>query len=322
MSAIVTIFIVLLNSVLLINSVKAATLVDTAELSTPGYCGQLLKFNGMTVKVHYVEYTKDGVSYPAYCLNKPLDGITEDLQYSVTSGGKIDDIGLWRVIINGYPYKSIEELGVANKEEAFTATKQAIYCYLYEENDPSMYEGIGEAGERTLNALWQIIRDSQNSTETQCEPEANVVEINDEWIEEDEYFYKEYSISSNTTFEKFNINIEGELKDEIIITDVNGEEKTDFKSDETFIVKIPKESMKEDGSFSINVKTETKTKPVIYGASPNAEWQSYALTGYTYEDAETTYEETYNKYEKPKEPEKVVEKKVIETEKILPVTGM
>ena len=64
----------------------------------------------------------------------------------------IQDVGLWRRIVNGYPYKSIQELGVANKEEAFTATKQAVYCYLHE-NTPEDYEPIGEAGQRTLNAL-------------------------------------------------------------------------------------------------------------------------------------------------------------------------
>ncbi len=64
----------------------------------------------------------------------------------------IKDVGLWRRIINGYPYKTIKELGVENKEEAFTATKQAIYCYIHG-NNPEDYGAIGSAGQRTLNAM-------------------------------------------------------------------------------------------------------------------------------------------------------------------------
>ena len=75
-------------------------------------------------------------------------------------------MNLWKIIINGYPYKTIEELGVANKEEAFTATKQAIYTYIHR-NQLSDYEAIGEAGQRTLNALYKIVNDANNSTEVQ-----------------------------------------------------------------------------------------------------------------------------------------------------------
>ena len=63
---------------------------------------------------------------------------------------------MWRYLINGYPYKTIEQLGCATKEEAFTATKQAIYCYIHG-NDINDYEPIGEAGVRTINAMKQII---------------------------------------------------------------------------------------------------------------------------------------------------------------------
>ena len=50
------------------------------------------------------------------------------------------------------PYKTVEELGVANQKEAYLATKQAVYCYLDNRNVEE-YSGIGEAGTRTLNAL-------------------------------------------------------------------------------------------------------------------------------------------------------------------------
>ena len=91
---------------------------------------------------------------------------------------------MWRYIINGYPYKTIEELGCATKEEAFTATKQALYCYIHG-NNINDYEAIGEAGVRTLNAMKQIIANAQNSTETMI---SNTIQINkndDDWKQDD-----------------------------------------------------------------------------------------------------------------------------------------
>ena len=131
-------------------------------------------YKGIVVKAYYAEYLQDGVSYPAYCLDKTKQGVTNDLSYSVSVNNAITDVKLWRIIINGYPYKTIEELGCANKEEAFTATKQAIYCYIHG-NNPQDYSPIGEAGNRTLNALNMILSNAGNSQEMQI---SNNIKIN------------------------------------------------------------------------------------------------------------------------------------------------
>ena len=93
---------------------------------------------------------------------KQNHGVTDGFSYSVSVNEAITDVNLWRIIINGYPYKSIQELGCNNKQEAFTATKQAIYCYIHG-NNPNDYQAIGEAGQRTLNALNKILQDAKNS---------------------------------------------------------------------------------------------------------------------------------------------------------------
>ena len=100
--------------------------------------------------------------------------MTDGFSYSVSVNEAITDVNLWRIIINGYPYKSIQELGCNNKQEAFTATKQAIYCYIHG-NNPNDYQAIGEAGQRTLNALNKILQDGKNSKETQI---SNNIKIN------------------------------------------------------------------------------------------------------------------------------------------------
>ena len=150
----------IVSTITFMNSVYAES-INSANIYGVGDCGNLLTYNGVPVKVSYVEYNHNGISYPAYCLDKTKPG-AETTPYAVSVQNMVQDVGLWRRIINGYPYKSISELGVANKEEAFTATKQAVYCYIHG-NNPDSYGAIGEAGARTLQAMKSIIANAQNS---------------------------------------------------------------------------------------------------------------------------------------------------------------
>ena len=45
----------------------------------------------------------------------------------------------------------------------------------------SDYEGIGEAGKRTLNAMYKIIDNANKSTETQISSTLTINKNNDEW---------------------------------------------------------------------------------------------------------------------------------------------
>ena len=71
-------------------------------------------------------------------------------------------------------------MGVANKEEAFTATKQAVYTYIHG-NQLSDYEAIGDAGIRTLNALYKIVNDANNSSEIQISNKIDIKPIQETW---------------------------------------------------------------------------------------------------------------------------------------------
>lgn len=61
--------IIVLNIFNFINAVNANS-IDSAYMHSLGDCGSLLTYNGVPVKVTYIAYTKDGVEYPAYCLDK------------------------------------------------------------------------------------------------------------------------------------------------------------------------------------------------------------------------------------------------------------
>lgn len=279
------VFIILVLQFCVFYNSVVATQLDSANIYMVGDCGSLLRYKGVEVKVSYVQYTYEGVNYPAYCLDKTKPG-AENGAYTVSVNSMIQDVGLWRRIINGYPYKSIEELGVANKEEAFTATKQAIYCYIHG-NNPADYTPIGEAGERTLRAMHQIIAQAQSSSETKI---SNYIEIKDEdanWkVDEIEksYISKVFSILSDAQIQDYSIHFQENTIDGIKITNLQNTVKNEFQPDEKFKILIPIESLREKGEFRILANAKVKTKPVLYGTAPDSGLQDYALTAATYED--------------------------------------
>lgn len=282
-------------------NVANAESINTANIYSIGDCGSLLTYKGITVKVSYVQYIQDGVEYPAYCMDKTKPG-AETTPYTVSIQSAIQDVGLWRRIIKGYPYKTIQELGVANKEEAFTATKQAIYCYIHG-NNPDDYGAIGEAGERTLNAMKKIINDAQNSSETKISSTITINKNMEEWKQDENeknYLSKTYMISAGATVEKYKIIITKENGQDlggIKLTDINNQEKTEFAPNEKFKILIPIKNMTEAGSFNIQVEAKVKTKPVLYGTAPNSGYQDYALTAATYEDGIGRVQDEYTKNE-------------------------
>lgn len=262
----------------------------------------MLKYKGSIVIVYYAQYIKDGVSYPAYCLDKTKTGVSDGLSYSVSVENAISDVKLWRIITNGYPYKTIQELGCANKEEAFTATKQAIYCYIHG-NNPSDYAPIGEAGQRTLNALNKILQDANNCTETQISNTVTIIKESTNFEidqKEKEFVSKIYSIKADSNISNYTVNLKGikeELPEGVKVTDINNNEKNEFSQNEKFKILIPIKALSNKNEFEISIKTKIDSKPVLYGRAPNSSYQDYALTAATYEDATGYTTDNYFKNE-------------------------
>ena len=183
-----------------------------------------------------------------------------------------------------------------NKEEAFMATKQAVYCYIHG-NKIQDYEPIGEAGTRTLNAMYQIINNAQNSTENKISSNIQINRETQEWKQdelEEKYISKIFSISAGANIENYKIKIENmqELK-EIKITDLQNTIKSEFRANEKFKILVPIQNMKESGSFKLTVEGKVQTKPILYGIAPNTKKQDYALTASTYEDGNGEENEEY-----------------------------
>ena len=289
-----------LNAISFINSVNASD-INSAYIHSIGDCGELLTYKGIVVKANYVEYIKDGAHYPAYCMDKTKVGADTN-GYTVSVQDSIKDVGLWRMIINGYPYKSIQELGVANKAEAFTATKQAIYCYIHG-NKLSDYAAIGVAGQRTLNAMSKIISSAQNSTENKISSTIKINKNFAEWKQdsiEKNYLSKTYEVTAGANIKNYKITLTKENGGDlggIKLTDEKNKEKTEFSPNEKFKILIPLKNMKEAGKIALKVEAKIETKPILYGTAPNAGLQDYALTYATYEDGTGNIQDEYFKNE-------------------------
>lgn len=201
----VTLFVMLISNLIFIPSANCADLeIEKADIYSKGYYDDLLKYNGMDLPFYYVVYEKNGVEYPAYCVNRGVDGVGELDGYTVNVDELISNVMLWRVITNGYPYKTVAELGCKTKEEAYLATRQAVYCVVGGRDVENFTAGSGEAGKRTLNALKQIINNANKSTQTKVSSDLKMSQVDTKWKIDDidsNYISKEFKVTSERTNE-------------------------------------------------------------------------------------------------------------------------
>ncbi len=264
--------------------------IDKAKLYSKGKCKSLLinTPTGGTIYVDKVFYKNGNTEYPAYCLDVDLKGVDEDNEYSVKVSKVVNNELVRRVIINGYPYKSLSSLGVKNVDEAFTATKMAVYCvlYNYDKDNYTKFKAIGEAGKRTLKAIKKIVSSARNSKETYNDPSVYIEEINSKWsIDKNEksYISKRFIVKSSIDINEFSIDIKNSKLKGVKIKDENGKETNSFKNKKEFNILIPIEELIQKGEFNLNINAKINSKPILYGEAPNSTSQNYALTGISYE---------------------------------------
>ena len=302
-----------------------------------GSCGELLTYKGETVETYYAYYATKSNGFPTYCLDITKQGVNDKIIYGITEKGYIKDEELWRYIVNGFPYKTKEELGCETIQEAYMATQQAIYCYLYGYNVED-FGAIGEAGKRTLNALKKIVYNAKVSTEKRPE---NTVII--EGLQEDfevdpidnNYISKTYKVTSESPMIEYIPYMDGEEDRIFKKTDENNVEKVKFQENEKFKILIPKEFANKKLNLKIYVNAHICSKAIIEGIPDNPLYQKYAMTGKAEEVVNVSIEENYpkpkeekndqikeEKEEIPKEePENIPEEEPKKEVRKLPITG-
>ena len=267
------------------NTSEAATyIIDEADLYSKGEM-IAFKYGDVTVGVEFIVYMKDGVEYPAYCLNRELPGITEEEEYTVQVDSIVNNNKIWRAIVNGYPFKTRQELGCYGNIEAFAATKMAVYDAMYN-YDWDDFTALDERGERVLAAAEKISKAARSSTATKPVSIVNVKTDADKWEMDStnkEYASKTFYVTTNVQSNNYTVKLNGVEVPNVKVTDLNNVEKTTFTTGEKFKVLIPISEMTKAGDFEIEVTADMKTMPILYGKSPDSSKQSYALAAGEYE---------------------------------------
>lgn len=279
------IMIINLLLILIINSFSYCLAVEnqTETVKHKIDCKLYLKYKGQYRQIHYAIFEKNGKEFPAYCLTPEYSGVGVNgiKEYPVDINKKITDENIWKVMINGYPYKSLEELGVQSKEEAYVATQAAIYTVL-ENRKVSDYEADNSPeGKRTLDAYLKIIENAKNSKNEMIQKIEILPELQNWEIDEKEIYClsKVYSLKSNTTLGTYKVNLVGDNIKDLKITDVHGNEKNVFSINEKFKILSPIEILKDNIAFDISVEAELVSYPIFYGETTITKTQDYALTG-------------------------------------------
>ena len=103
-----------------------------------------LSINGRIRSQIYTYYSYDNGSgstreIPAYCVNPNTVGVPqtvgvgESIEYLADE--KASDPKVVGIVANGYPTRSLTELGLENKYQGYYATKMALWCYLISDWD-------------------------------------------------------------------------------------------------------------------------------------------------------------------------------------------
>ena len=109
------------------------------DIYNGGYELGYLSINGAVKKQNYTYFNyvdAKGVKkeVPAYCVNPTVKGVPqtvgvgESIKYLANE--RSSDPKIVGIISNGYPHRSLGELGLENKYLAYYATKMALWCYL------------------------------------------------------------------------------------------------------------------------------------------------------------------------------------------------
>ena len=239
----------------------------------------------------YVYYENNGQQYPAYCLDKGSPGVGDTSSgtglsvdpYNVNITKLMDDVRIWRTAINGYPYKTPEELGVVDKYDAFLATKQSIYCILYGTDPETYFHAPNDRARAIKNAIVNMVNIGRNGTQTPSNVEVSVSKIGN-FVEDGEYYSQEYVVNTPVDSGQYTITSTSGLPSGSKITTTSNVEKTTFNASEHFKLRIPKNKLTQNLNAIIALQAKCKTYPVFFGETTVPGTQDYLITYDPYGD--------------------------------------
>lgn len=187
---------------------------------------------------------------------------------------------VWRVLLNGFPYKTPAEMGVPDERSAFAVTKQAVYAVL-DGRDTSRYSGVDEIGNQMADAVRRLVDIGRNGTQTYQDPVINVSSISPAGVDniDSKYISQTFNVSSEVNMKDINVILDTfSAPTGTKVTDVNNNEKTNFNKGENFKVLVPRENIKDEITVQFTLSGQCETYPILFGKAPSENVQDYVLT--------------------------------------------
>ena len=247
-----------------LNSVSAAS--KTATVNSKGVMGALI---GDTYEFNKFKID-DKV---AYCVDLGKNWSPDGTPVTLL---KEADAGVRYILENGYPYKYPYS---GNADASRYITQAAVWWYLADTGQTSkLSEDFTTNSADTYNVrpiIKQLVAGAK-SAKAYADPSLNVNASNTEMtLSSDKKYYVSNEISvSLTGASTYKVSVSG--AEGVVVTNASGEAKSEFSSNEKFIVKVPVSSISKTTNLSVNVSSAGDvTKAYIYSPG-DASYQKVA----------------------------------------------
>lgn len=238
-----------------------------------------IKYQERPQRIHeYYYINSSSKQLPAYCMNLGLNGAeTVEGGYDVDASKYLDDTIVNNIILNGYPYKTVEELGLANESEARYATQFALWIKL-NNLDINQITPMESEYIRVVNAIKNIYYNGINSQMIYTSG-VKVEEVKNETPVDsldESYYSKLYKLEYGENILDINLSING-IKDYIIADEKNN--KIDkIVGNKTIKVLFPRNSNEGNLNFKLNIISKYKQSAVLFAKSSVNGMQDLSLT--------------------------------------------
>lgn len=242
------------------------------------YCRQgtsYIRYKGVG-QLNYMYYYKDynNVEHKAFCLNLGLKG-AEAGDYTVDVNDIIKDPKVSSILISGSPYKTLEELGLNNEDEASFATQSAVWVYL-NNLDINQITPYASGNENVVNAIKNIYTNGMNM-DYNSKALLDISKNGKSGIDnlDRQYYSQAYKLDYNSNVKNISISISG--INDAIISDMSNNSLSSMNNIKEFKILIPRNNISEDKELTLNLKAEAKQTSVMFGATNIEDRQNMAL---------------------------------------------
>lgn len=268
------------------NSFVSAVSINNAYIQKIGDAPHHLKYNGNYIQISVVGHNANGVFYPAYCLNKDLAGV-ETGAYNVVINQVLNNDAVWRVLTNGFPYKTAAQMGLQTDFDAFAVTKMAVYCVLGQSNLGSFSADSDDGtAQAMLSVLHNLVNEGVNGQATQQQGTLSAEKIG-ELTEEGNYYSQRFSCNSSVGLVNYTVTHITGFPEGTFVANLGGGAQNTFGQGEQFKIMIPKSGFTANINGNVYLTGKCAVYPIFYGESGNPAKQNYIVTYDPYGDDST-----------------------------------